>query len=364
MKIFYAGGEYDHYDPKRGPSFEHENFYVPLERFCKKNSGSEIVYFPFERILENGGGAQGRRKFNENLIEAARREKPDLLFVFPYSDELEPTTLEALKKETTTVAWFADDSWRFYNYSKFWARHFSWAVTTYSHMPALYARAGQPNTIRSQWAADTEAYRPADTRDAKATSAGPDVAFVGSWSRPRARIVTNLEAQGIRVSAYGSGWPGGRISAEERNRIFSTAKINLALNPAPGLWNINSLGRLVARPSANRIVPDFHLASNLQSWLHRGIPQVKARHFEIPACGGFMMTARADDLEKFYTPGEEIVFYENERDLAAKIRYYLSPEHEAERVAIARAGYERTLREHTYEKRFMDIFQKIRLKLD
>ena len=42
-----------------------------------------------------------------------------------------------------------------------------------------------------------------------------------------------------------------------------------------------------------------------------------------------------------------------------KIKYYL--EHNEEREAIARAGYERTLREHTYEKRFNEIFKTIGL---
>ena len=40
-----------------------------------------------------------------------------------------------------------------------------------------------------------------------------------------------------------------------------------------------------------------------------------------------------------------------------KIKYYL--EHNEERESIAQAGYERTIREHTYEKRFNNIFKRI-----
>ena len=350
MKIFYAGCEYDHFDPKRGRSFEHENMYVPLAAY----PGATVTYFPFERILEGGDLARGREKFNKDLIEAVQREKPDLLFVFPYSDELEPATLDALKQHTRTVAWFADDSWRFYNYSKFWATHYSWAITTYSWMPPLYRAAGQPNVIRSQWAADTARYKPALVERGES---GPDVSFVGSWSRPRAEIIEALGRRGIRVAAYGGGWPGGRISHEDMLRIFATSRINLALNPAPGLWNKNSIGRLVARPSLTRIVPDFHFAANFEAWLHRDIPQVKARHFEIPACGGFMMTGGADDLDRYYEPGKEIAMYGTVNELVEKIRYYLA--HEDERAAMARAAYERTIREHTYQRRFEEIFKMI-----
>ena len=37
------------------------------------------------------------------------------------------------------------------------------------------------------------------------------------------------------------------------------------------------------------------------------------------------------------------------------MRHFLR--HEEERAAIARAGYERTMREHTYVHRFCDIFR-------
>ena len=42
-----------------------------------------------------------------------------------------------------------------------------------------------------------------------------------------------------------------------------------------------------------------------------------------------------------------------------KIRYYLK--HNKEREAIALSGYEQTLKEHTYEKRFNEIFKVIEL---
>jgi len=44
-----------------------------------------------------------------------------------------------------------------------------------------------------------------------------------------------------------------------------------------------------------------------------------------------------------------------------KIKYYL--EHNEEREAIARASYERTLHNHTYEKRFNHIFKIMGLNL-
>ena len=87
--------------------------------------------------------------------------------------------------------------------------------------------------------------------------------------------------------------------------------------------------------------------------------QIKGRNFEIPGCGSFCLTEYADDLESYYEIGEEIECFSTVKEAPEKIRYYLS--HEEAREAIAKAGYERTLREHTYEKRFQEIFHRMGL---
>jgi len=156
------------------------------------------------------------------------------------------------------------------------------------------------------------------------------------------------------------GWPNARrASDEEMIHFFGVSKISLALNPSPGFLNKNSLGRLLFRRSLNKIVPDFHFYSNIRSWLSRDIPQIKGRHFEIPACGGFLLTGPADDLENFYVPGKEMVLFKDLNDYIEKIKYYLV--HDTEREAIAKAGYERTIHEHSYEARFREIFRKLDL---
>jgi len=357
MKIVYTGLQYSNFNPKAGESFEYVNFYKSLCNF----PGAEVILYAFENMIQ-----KGREVASAELLNLVRREKPDLLFAFMFTDELLPAILDELKKISTTIAWFSDDHWRFDNYSSRYAPHFSWVATTYSKAVERYKKIGMNNVVRSQWAANTTIYKPfpwsgADNPAFTEVSAGrlPDVSFVGTWSKPRAKIIAALQSAGIKVAAYGGGWPNGRIGEQKMLEIFGNSKINLALNPAPGFFNKNSLGRLVARRSMEKIVPDFHLWDNFRAWFNRGIPQIKARHFEIPACGGLVFTGPADDLENYYIPDKEIVIYKNIGDLIEKVKYYLS--HESERAAIARAGYERTLREHTYEHRFREIFKTIGL---
>jgi spore maturation protein CgeB len=345
MKIFYSGLQYDHYDKRRGLSFEHNNLYLSLAAY----PGAEVKYFPYDHILD-----VGKDRFNEELLEQVKKEQPNLVFFFMYSEELDIATLKELKKYTTTIAWFADDSWRFYNYSKFWAKHFTWAVTTYSWMPALYKKAGQPNVIRSQWAANTATYKPTHSNNA------PDVAFVGGKTASREVIIVKLNTEGINAEAFGGGWPAGRISEEKMLGLFSNSKINLALNPPPGQWTRNAIGRLFFKPFIDRIIPDFHLISNVQTFFHQNVQQIKARHFEIPACGGFILTSPADDLDCYYEPGKEIVFYETNDELVEKVKYYLA--HDDERKKVAKAAYDRTIKDHTYKSRFAEIFKTIGLE--
>jgi spore maturation protein CgeB len=83
-------------------------------------------------------------------------------------------------------------------------------------------------------------------------------------------------------------------------------------------------------------------------------PQIKGRTFEIPGYGGFLLSETADDLERYYRPGEEIGTFADADELVEKVHYYLG--HDEERSHIRENGYRRTISEHTYEARFRQIF--------
>ena len=95
-------------------------------------------------------------------------------------------------------------------------------------------------------------------------------------------------------------------------------------------------------------------ADNLQSLIGARRPQIKGRIFEVAATAGFLLTGDADNLRDYYQEGKEIAVFKDKNDLVEKCKYYLS--HEEERKNIAFAGYQRTIKEHTYEQRFKEIF--------
>ncbi|OGZ27139.1 MAG: hypothetical protein A2365_00520 [Candidatus Nealsonbacteria bacterium RIFOXYB1_FULL_40_15] len=341
-KILYIALKYDYGDPKRGFGFEHYNFYDSLV-----NMGNEVVYFPFDEAMIN----YGKEKMNELLLETARKENPDLCFFFLFGDEIKKETVKKISSEFLTFNWFADDHWRFYNFSRHWASCFTWAGTTDSEAPEKYNRIGIKNVIKTQWACNHFIYKPLGGEKRH------DVSFVGQPHGNRPQIIEKLRKAGINVKCWGKGWPAGRISQDEMIKIFSESRINLNLTKSSKDNLIKSSAKIFLSGRSLKINPPKTWIDNFRSMQAKKREQIKGRTFEIPGCGGFMITGKADNIGEYYKENEEIVLYKNTEDLINKIKYYLKAE--KEREEIAEKGYKRTLKEHTYEKRFQDIFRAI-----
>ena len=83
------------------------------------------------------------------------------------------------------------------------------------------------------------------------------------------------------------------------------------------------------------------------------------RLYEVPGRGGFSIFPDIKGVEENYEPNKEVVLYKHGdlQDLKEKIDYYLT--HEAEREAIRQAGFERTVRDHTYINRWKTILEVV-----
>jgi SAM-dependent methyltransferase len=75
------------------------------------------------------------------------------------------------------------------------------------------------------------------------------------------------------------------------------------------------------------------------------------RLFEATGCGALLVTDAKDNLAELFVPGEEVVAYRSPEECVALVKHYLANPSDA--GAIARAGQERTLREHTYDARMV-----------
>ena len=77
------------------------------------------------------------------------------------------------------------------------------------------------------------------------------------------------------------------------------------------------------------------------------------RLYEATGVGTLLITDAKRNLAELFEPHEEVVTYSSEDELVEKIRHYLA--NDAERSKIARAGQERTLRDHTYAHRMREL---------
>jgi spore maturation protein CgeB len=75
--------------------------------------------------------------------------------------------------------------------------------------------------------------------------------------------------------------------------------------------------------------------------------------YEATGCGALLMTDWKKNLNEIFEIDKEIVAYSDKEDLVKKIKYYLDHPKEAEK--IAKAGQQRTLKDHTYQNRMLDL---------
>jgi spore maturation protein CgeB len=352
LKILYTAMKYYYGKPAQGYSFEHENFYSTLV-----NMPYEIIYFDFMTIHQE----LGHEGMNQALIELAINEKPDLLFCFLFGNQIDYATIAAISQMgIITLNWFADDHWKFESYSQYWAPHFTWVVTTAQSALPKYSALGYTNVIKSQWACNTITYQKMELPLIY------DVTFVGKPHGIRRQLIHFIMEAGFNVHTWGSGWETGRLSQEEMVRVFNQSRINLNFSSSSRYpKKVETLIRIFEKRNRmlgrqlRRVYGTFYkLDQSFQ--IQDPQAQIKARNFEIPGCGGFLLTGMAENLKQYYEIGKEIVTFDSVDDLIQKIRYYLS--HEEDRAAIATAGYDRTIRCHTYEQRFHQIFRQIGLE--
>lgn len=77
------------------------------------------------------------------------------------------------------------------------------------------------------------------------------------------------------------------------------------------------------------------------------------RLYEATGVGAMLLTDRKDNLQELFDVGNEVVTYSSKDEAAELVQYYLEHPHEAEK--IAKAGQQRTLRDHTYAVRMKEL---------
>lgn len=146
--------------------------------------------------------------------------------------------------------------------------------------------------------------------------------ITGAAFLERAQVMFQFRERGLRI-----------INADAQSKPALRAKI---LKSMPSIYR------------SSKISLDYSHFTNIQGYTSN-------RFWIIPASGGFALTKRWPGCEDFYPEGTRVYF--DDFDQALELRdYYLT--HDDEREQIRAAGYAHA-RNHTYDKRFLIMFEKL-----
>ncbi len=308
MRILCVFGRHNYGDPERGEGYEYSNFLPALGRL-----GHRVILFDnWDRSHH-----RGFPELNAALLRVVEEQRPDIIFSVQVHFELWLETWQILRDSgiAATINWATDDSWRYDQFSRLVAPAFHAYTTTYPNIHNRYKRDGLTHVLLTQWAANAATLQ----APLPAAQCRYNVTFVGTAYGKRRHWIQALRRRGVDVACFGHGWENGAISAQDIPKIIRDSVISL----------------------------------NLANADRGGTNQIKARTFEVPGAGGFLLTEWADGLDRYLTPGREIAVFHSLDELADQIRYYLA--HPSERDGIARAGHARTCAEHTYDRRLSKV---------
>ncbi len=311
MKILCVLPQYHYGERCLGESHEYCAFVPALQRL-----GHTVLHFE----TFHSGPHYNFADLNTRLLECVIAEKPDIMLTVPGDYEIWTDTLRLIRENsrTVTVAWMSDDTWKYRRVSRFIAPYYDVVTTTYPHAVKAYQRDCVTKVHVTQWAANSQWLQ----SPLRAQQCCFPVSFVGLAYGYRPAWIRKCEKAGIAVHCFGNGWPNGPVKTEQIPWIYRQSIITLNFS---------------------------------DGWVHsRKHPrQIKARVFEVPGAGGFLITETAPGLDAFYEPGREIVTASGPDEMVSSIEHFLC--NPAERDRIAEDAHARTLRDHTYDHRLDEL---------
>jgi hypothetical protein len=269
-----------------------------------------------------------------DFVKVRSSAEPDLILFYARPSLLSAATFDLLRKKwkCPLVGLNLDEKMQFLNYNVFfekndnyeyWARHFDLNLSNVRAVVDWYGDRNLPVYYMP------EGYHP------KAECKPPrsdihfdyEISFVGSKRPEREKLTAELRRLGVPIEPFGTGWERSAEGAHPE-RIYRASMMNLGIG--------------LASPSER-------------------ITTLKTRDFECPGSGSCYLTTFNWELGLYYEIGKDILCYRTIEELIEIFSFYRR--RPALCVNIARAAYQRCLNEHTWERRFRDLFRHVGLTI-
>ncbi len=173
-----------------------------------------------------------------------------------------------------------------------------------------------------------------------------DATFVGGFAANHQDRIAWLEGILERVNVDVFGYGTDRLSADSLIRRHHHGPI----------WGLE-MYRILA---GSRITLNLHARIDVRGRVDDTVA-ANMRLFEATGVGTCLLTDAKRNLADLFEPDREVVTFRNVNECVEKIRYVLA--HPEEQRSIATSGQERTLRDHTYQKRMCELADILRSHL-
>jgi spore maturation protein CgeB len=390
-----------------GGSLWTRNFYPALAELGHEVVESQTDLDPGSRFMDvSGGFTRQENSVREELtnrivaeLKLAHEQKPIGLFLsYFYNSHFHPDGFDEIRRMgIPSVNFYCNSIYQFELTGQVAAKvDFAWHAE--KHARASYLAVGA-RPVWVQMGADPVVYRPH-----KVGRSG-QVCFVGRRYADRDRCAAAVIEAGIPLDLFGDGWGAtADVSPVENDNprhdpsylgrprpvpgsllgYFHTAHREIIrVGPIDGGARVlrqmqyrrksRTLDTCLARRARGR-APDiaatfaqYQICLNFSNVWADGrpgsklIPHVRLRDFEGPMSRSCFITGHTDEIEEFYKVGNEIDTYRSTDELIDKLRFYLNHPPSAER--LREAGYCRARRDHTWVRRFQQLFGEIGLTM-
>lgn len=273
-----------------------------LFRSKKANFTNKVL----DRLLVN----KVANEINNGLMEFVKQNKYDLLLVLQGKHLYSETLLFTKKYCTHVLNWNIDDFFnpnvRTCDLNSF--QHYDWILSARKHLFPEYYNKGAKNIECINWFYYPEKQHPVKVEEKEYLKWGSDLAFMGTLSKHRENTLKELD--GFNLKIWGSGWH--KAGKEFKNKFI------LMYQEA---W-FEEMSKVC---NATKIIVDVLTAENNDT--------TNLKNFQIPACGGFLMSNRTDAILELFDEDKEIVCYSSFEELRSKCNYYLQNERERKKIA-------------------------------
>lgn len=306
-------------------SFRRFGYEVYEFDFRKSSLLEKLIFAP--SLLYPRLWSLGNYFLNQRLLRYVKKTNPNIVFVSK-GETITSDTVKKINKYSTSINWFTD---------------------LFESVPRIVGTLPSYNFVFTVDDFDTQKYKNKMNifyipfasnllvKNIDFKKRKYDVVFIGTWTRQREVLLSTLTNLNIYIwgdirwqeSKLREKYQGRWLTASELLKVFANAKI--AINE---------------RQNKNKkyTMPNYRL-------------------FEATASGALVLTDYLKDLDQLFVlegNKKEMVMYKNKDNLERNINFFL--ENESERIKIAKRGYKRSIKDHSYDERLKDILKIVKSK--